>query len=128
MHNEKKNKEIKKLSTTELAFMNVIWDHSDGITSEEIYTYFNQATGTKSTILHRIIEKGFVQTIKKGRHYIYIPIIAKADYEQTVMSHTILKLDKIIAAFCNQKNLSEKQLDKVKQFLTELEELDQNNV
>ena len=49
---------IKKLSGTELKFMDVIWDNPQGISSEDIYSQFNQALGTKTTILHRIVNKG----------------------------------------------------------------------
>lgn len=41
---------IKKLSKTELEFMEVIWAHPQGIRSEDIYAKFSQALGTKSTI------------------------------------------------------------------------------
>ena len=49
---------IKKLSNTEMQFMEVIWEHPDGIKIEDIYARFGQALGTKSTFLHRIAKKG----------------------------------------------------------------------
>ena len=47
----------KKLSEAELEFMNVIWEHPEGICSEDLYACFGQARGTKSTLLYRIAEK-----------------------------------------------------------------------
>ena len=41
----------KKLSPMEMEFMKFIWEHPDGISSEEIYEHFPQARGTKSTVL-----------------------------------------------------------------------------
>ena len=51
----------KKLSETELEFMNVIWEHPEGISSEDLYACFGQARGTKSTLLYRIAEKKYVR-------------------------------------------------------------------
>ena len=43
----------KPLSQTELAYMKVIWKHPRGISSEDLYSRFQNPAGTKSTILFR---------------------------------------------------------------------------
>ncbi len=43
-----------RLSSTEYQFMELIWQHSEGISSGEIYDLFPQSLSTKSTILSRI--------------------------------------------------------------------------
>ncbi|TGY92611.1 penicillinase repressor [Petralouisia muris] len=117
---------IKKLSKTELEFMKIIWAHPDGISSEELYANFSQALGTKTTILHRITEKGLVNIVQKGRHYFYMPKISKLEYEQILIKAKLRKefdigsLEGMIAAFCGRTKLSEEELRKVQQLLQEL--------
>lgn len=113
-------KESKKLSKVELQYMKVIWNCPDGICSNEIYSKFNMAQGTKSTILHRIIKKGYVNMTRKGKHCIYTPKITQYEYEEMVKDQTLSKLDSILATFFHKKNLTEPQLDKVKRLLEEL--------
>ena len=59
---------LKKLSKTELQFMEFIWQHPEGVSSQEIYAHFPQARGTKGTILYNISEKG-VNILKRHRNY-----------------------------------------------------------
>lgn len=59
------------MSKTELAYMKVIWDNPDGISSDDIYRQFSKAAGIKSTILFRISDKGYVNLIRKGVHFLY---------------------------------------------------------
>lgn len=46
-----------RLSSTEYQFMELIWQHSEGISSGEIYDLFPQSLSTKSTILSRILKR-----------------------------------------------------------------------
>jgi len=117
---------IKKLSDTELEFMNVIWAHPEGITSEQIYSQFSQALGTKSTILHRISRKGLVNMVRSGRHHIYIPRITKQEYIQLFFLEKLRKefrittFEGMIAAFCGRTKLKKEERERVQQLLEEL--------
>lgn len=71
----------KKLSATELEFMKFIWNHAEGVSSEEIYQAFPQTRDTKSTILYNISEKGHVENHQQGRHHIYTALATQTDYE-----------------------------------------------
>lgn len=108
---------LKKLSKTELKFMKVIWENPNGIASKDIYEKFNQARGTKSTILHNIIQKGYVNTMKDGLHVIYTPKVLKEEYEDMIMSQAVNKLENIISAFFNKKKLSDDEIERAKKFL-----------
>ena len=108
---------LKKLSKTELEFMKVIWENSDGIRSKDIYEKFSQARGTKSTILHNIIQKGYVDTVKDGLHVIYTPKISKEEYEDMIMSQAINKLEEMIASLFYKKKLSDEEIQTAKKFL-----------
>ena len=112
-----KKETLKKLSKTELEFMKVIWNHPDGIASKHIYEQFSQARGTKSTILHNIIQKGYVNTVKEGLHVIYTPKVSKEEYEDMIMSQAIGKLEHIISAFFHKKKLDKDEIERAKKFL-----------
>lgn len=118
---------LKKLSKTELEFMRFIWQYPEGITSEAIYEHFPQARGTKSTILFHISEKGYLSNVQQGRHHIYTANISETEYEQALVQQQLNKLfgdtsfERLIAAFCGKKTLTEKQVEKVRNLLKELE-------
>lgn len=59
--------EIKRLSVTELKVMYFIWESSKGLDSETIYEYFQQeyAVTTISTILFRIMKKGYLSKVRR---------------------------------------------------------------
>ena len=107
----------KKLSEAELEFMNVIWEHPEGIISEELYACFSQARGTKSTLLHRISEKNYVFAVKEGKHYRYFAAVTKREYEQALLNQKLKKgigvgsLEQLIAAFCGKERLTGEQAD-----------------
>lgn len=118
----------KPLSETELAYMRVIWAHPEGISSDEIYSKFTHAPGTKSTILFRISEKGYVELVRRGRHFLYTPQVTELQYHQAVMQTKLKKtfgfscFPDFIAAFCGKKGLTEEERKRVKEFLKELED------
>ncbi|MDO5417274.1 MAG: BlaI/MecI/CopY family transcriptional regulator [Lachnospiraceae bacterium] len=117
----------KPLSETELAYMKVIWAHPEGISSDDIYRQFPNAQGTKSTILFRISDKGYVNVIREGRHFLYSPQITELQYNQALMQAAMKKtfgiaqLPNFIAAFCGKKELSEDAKKRLDSFLKELE-------
>lgn len=117
----------KRLSATELEFMKFIWNHPEGISSEEIYQAFPQTRGTKSTILYNISAKGYVENHQQGRHHFYTALVTQADYEQALLRQQLkdsfgnTSFDKLVAAFCGKKALSETQIEKANSLLRELE-------
>ena len=118
----------KRLSATEFAFMQLIWDHPEGISSEEIYSdkQFTQAQKTKSVILFNISEKGYVRNIQKGRHHIYFPQVGKIEYEQALLMQQIMdsfgsvSFAKLVAAFCGRSQLTEKETERVEGLLEDI--------
>lgn len=116
---------LKKLSAKELEYMEVIWQHPEGISSNEIYSCFTQSPGTKSTILYNISEKGYVEQKQVGRHHIYTAKVSKIDYNQALIKQKINtvgidSLENLIAAFCGKSKATEEQKKKIEDFLEEL--------
>lgn len=120
-------KGVKKLSSTELEFMKFIWTHPEGVSSEAIYEHFPQARGTKSTILYNLSRKGYVQNEQKGLHHFYSAKITEAEYMRALLHQQLGKMfgtssfERLIAAFCGKSHLTEKQIEKARALLEELE-------
>lgn len=117
----------KPLSEKELEYMRIIWNHPDGISSDEIYNHFQDAPGTTSAILCRISEKGHINVTRIGRHFLYKPQITEVQYNKAIMQTKLKKtfgisqLPNFIAAFCGKKKISQEQFERIERFLKELE-------
>lgn len=125
---------LRKLSSAEFEFMKLIWEKPDGISSEEIYNNpkFKQPQGTKSTILFKISEKGYVDTVQRGRHHFYYPRFTRIEYEQAVIKQKLknsfghASLMKLVAAFCGKDTLTEEQSRKISTLLEEIADDERN--
>ena len=104
---------LKKLTDSEYQIMNIIWNSSGGISSDEIYKMHLAPRGTISTILYKISEKGYVSKVQRGRHHIYTPLVQKIEYEQAIMNQRIKKnlgfnsLEQLMVSFCGINDSNE---------------------
>ena len=107
--------------------MNVIWEHPEGISSEDLYACFGQARGTKSTLLYRIAEKNYVRTEREGKHHRYYPLVTRREYEQAILNQKLKKglgmnsLEQLVAAFCGKERLTVRQARRVRDLIREFE-------
>lgn len=117
----------KKLSEAELEYMKVIWEHPEGISSEDLYACFGQARGTKSTLLYRIAEKNYVRTEREGKHHRYYPLVTRREYEQAILNQKLKKglginsLEQLVAAFCGKERLTARQARQMRDLIKEFE-------
>lgn len=75
---------MKKLSARELEFMQFIWNFPDGANTMDIYDRFDMAKGTMTTIIHNIVNKGYLKKLKQdGLHYVYT--VSRSEYERSVI-------------------------------------------
>lgn len=124
----RKNK-IEKLTKAEMEFMEYIWTSEGKKTLQNFVDYFYEHSWerpTISTYLHRLTQKGFLRYEKQGRYYYYEPLISKLEYDQFQINESMKKMygmpmEGVIASFFGKEKLSKKQLDKVREFLNELE-------
>ncbi len=76
----------KRLPDAELAVMQIIWEASGPVTSAYVLERVQEPYGWKATsvltFLTRLCEKGFLACAKEGKHNIYTPLVAAADYRQ----------------------------------------------
>ena len=117
---------LKKLTDSEYQIMNIIWNSSGGISSDEIYKMHLAPRGTISTILYKITEKGYVSKVQRGRHHIYTPLVQKIEYEQAIMNQRIKKnlgfnsLEQLMVSFCGINDSNEENIAKAKKLLEDL--------
>ena len=104
---------MKKLSALELEFMQYIWDFPDGVNTMDIYSHFDLARGTMTTIIYRIVNKGYLKKVKKdGLHYVYIYTVSRTYYEKAIMRQQLKEMQRdpslfrAVAAFCGKENAS----------------------
>lgn len=118
---------VKALSATERKFMKIIWQHPEGISSEQVYSSFPQAFSTKTTIMHRIFEKGYIEVRQEGKHFIYTPKFTELEYERALLlgkmkkNFGIASLENFISAFCGRKELTEKEKERISNLLNDLQ-------
>ena len=118
---------MKKLSALELEFMQYIWDFPDGVNTMDIYSHFDLARGTMTTIIYRIVNKGYLKKVKKdGLHYVYIYTVSRTDYEKAIMRQQLKEMQRdpslfrAVAAFCGKEELPEQQKEKVQELLDDI--------
>lgn len=115
------------LSTMEQKFMDVIWKHPEGISSGTIYALFPQAISTKSTILGRIVKKGYARTRQVGKQVLYFPVITEREYNKKIMEKQIekklgyLSFSGLFAAFCGKTKLTEEEYRKLEELIHDME-------
>ena len=116
------------MSDTELKVMDKIWENPEGVDSEFIYTYFQEhsgyAVGTISTLLHRITKKGFLKSVRKGKHKIFIPLIMRDDYfikmKEVELDRAVGKIENVIASYYGKTQLSNEQDELLRNLLKEI--------
>ena len=116
------------MSETELKIMDKIWDNPEGVESKFIYAYFKEhndyAVTTISTLLHRIINKGYLNSIRKGKHKIFIPLMSRDAYFEKVVETELCEIVKTVedmmAMYSKKTKLSIEQVEKLKQLLREI--------
>ncbi|WP_312093583.1 BlaI/MecI/CopY family transcriptional regulator [Aminipila sp.] len=84
-----------EISEAELEVIKVLWKTDKPMTAQEVCdTVVNKEWKytTVSTLLSRLVEKGAVAYDKKGKLYLYYPIIKKEEYKQAQTKNLVTKL------------------------------------
>ncbi|WP_053956520.1 BlaI/MecI/CopY family transcriptional regulator [Inediibacterium massiliense] len=84
-----------EISEAELEVIKILWKTGKPMTVQEVCnTVVNKKWKytTASTLLSRLVEKGAVAYEKKGKSYLYYPIIKKNDYKQLQTKNLVSKL------------------------------------
>lgn len=88
----KSKAEEKQLTEVELELMTILWKIEEGSVADVIEHLPKErklAYTSVSTILRILEQKGILKNRKEGRGHIYIPLLAKAEYEAQTIQHVV---------------------------------------
>ncbi|MBF0363869.1 MAG: BlaI/MecI/CopY family transcriptional regulator [Oligoflexia bacterium] len=84
--------EGKMLTDVELELMTILWYIGEGSVTQvmnELSQERELAYTSVSTILRILEQKEILKTRKEGRGHVYIPLMAKAEYEAKTVKHVV---------------------------------------
>ena len=119
-----------KLFDSELKVMDVLWKEGDK-TAKQISDILKAETGwnvnTTYTIIRKCITKGAIE--RREPNFLCHALIGKEAVQEAETDELIGKLfdgsaDKLFAALLGRKKLSEEQIEKLKQIVGDLDEVD----
>lgn len=118
---------IKHLSDSELEIMQIIWENEGAVSRSVIEEALPRgqklAPSTIITFLTRLCEKGYLNTVKKGRTNFYTPLISRQDYfeeENKSFLNRVYRgsISDFAAALCSG-GISKKDLEELRRLLEE---------
>ena len=115
-------KELGKLSETEMEVMEEIWKVEDSVTVAQLMDIFRDKhwkTSTLSTILKRLIEKGYLTKSMRGRVNFYYNALTLDEYKKHEAKTLLNRLyngsiKNFIAAVVDDDGLSKDDIDELK--------------
>ena len=118
-------KKLGRLSETEMEVMQVIWEQATSVTVARLLTMFAESKGWKtstlSTILSRLIDKGFLsKTMKAGVNY-YQTDTTLYDYQKSETRSLLTNLyggnlKNYVAALVDNEGVTQKDIEDLKQW------------
>lgn len=122
-----KNQEHKLLTPLELKVMNILWGLKKAFVKEIIGNWPDKpepAYNTISTIVRILEEKEFVHHESFGRSHQYFPMISKGKYQKRLLKNVMDNVFSgsvtgMVSSLLSQKKLSDKELNEIKQLLTD---------
>ncbi len=117
----------KKLSESEWEIMNVLWDKGpcalgevyQGLDGDRNWSY-----DTVKVLMHRMTDKGWLDTKRVGNSYLYSPAVERSTAVRQALhefSRRVLDgmLSPVVAYLCEEQNLSEEDFNKLERLLDE---------
>lgn len=123
-------KKFQKLSETEMELMQVIWSIDAPVKSSELLTIFSETKGKKwkgqtiATFLTRLIDKGLLKPIKKGRPNIYIARLSYEEYKKWEAQSILDKMYQgsvrnFLSILYNGEKISQEEISDLKEWFSE---------
>jgi BlaI family penicillinase repressor len=118
-------KETPKISESEWEVMRVLWNESP-LTANKIVEKLTATTRWKATtirtLINRLVEKMAVGYEKKGREYLYYPLVAEAECIRAESNSFLRRvyrgaLTPILSAFMENEELSPEDVEELKRIL-----------
>lgn len=118
-------KNIPKISEAEYEIMKVIWECAPISTNDVIEKFQGKSEWSPKTIqtlLSRLVKKGAIGYEKKGRVFIYTPLVEEKEYVNEESDSFLERfyngaLNSMVLNFIEQDRLSKDDIDELKQIL-----------
>lgn len=111
---------MKKLPNSEFDIMKAIWALEPPVTVKDISEKLSNEWKAQTilTLLHRLVEKGFLDTDKRGKERIYTPKVEEAEYLEFETGNFIGKfhnnsLTGLMNTLYDGKNMTEDDVDEL---------------
>ncbi len=121
---------MEKLTTCEELVMKTIWDASEELGMMEIVQRVNDKyckewkPQTVSTFLARLVQKGYLQSYRKGRVFFYQVLVPLEEYrgqqaEEFVKFWHFDKADEFLRTLMMSRTLSRSEIDHIRRLVVE---------
>ena len=123
----------KRLPDAELEIMKVIWHNPCPISTSEVKKLIDSETDnvwtqqTLQSFLNRLIAKGFLEKGKRGKEYIYTPLVAEKDYVEFESGQFLKKIHSnsvvgLMRALFDSKKISDEDIAELEKMFKENKE------
>lgn len=123
----------KRLPDAELEIMKVIWHNPCPISTSEVKKRIDNETDnvwtqqTLQSLLNRLVAKGFLEKGKRGKEYIYTPLVAERDYVEFESGQFLKKMHSgsvvgFMRALFDSKKISDEDIAELERMFKENKE------
>lgn len=120
----------KRISASERVFMEMLWEHPEGLRFQDFIISLESRkwdTSTMATFLRRLEDKGYVKHIQQKRKNIYFATLTRERYQKEELMKQARKsirfsLDELYSAFCNIKVMKQEEINEIEDYLGKLQD------
>ena len=111
----------KRLPDAELEIMKVIWHNECPISTSEVKRIIDEESSagktvqTVQTLLNRLITKNYIKKDRRGKEYIYTPLVSEKDYVEFESDRFLKKMHgnsvtNLMRALFDSRNISDEDI------------------
>lgn len=120
----------KRLPDAELEIMKVIWHNECPISTSEVKRIIDEESNaartqqTVQTLINRLIAKEYIAKGKRGKEYIYTPLVAEKDYVEFESERFLRKMHgnsvtNLMRALFDSKKISDEDISELEKMFKE---------
>ena len=120
----------KRLPDAELEIMKVIWHNECPISTSEVKRIIDEESNvtrtqqTIQTLINRLIAKEYIAKDKRGKEYIYTPLVAEKDYVEFESERFLRKMHgnsvtNLMRALFDSKKISDEDISELEKMFKE---------
>ena len=120
----------KRLPDAELEIMKVIWHNECPISTSEVKRIIDEESNaartqqTVQTLINRLIAKEYIAKGKRGKEYIYTPLVAEKDYVEFESEQFLKKMHgnsvtNLMRALFDSKKISDEDISELEKMFKE---------